>query len=275
MKIYHLFIVRYVFQWGLVALLWVLSVSIAHAGAWNLAPGDGQIISTYDYSEASSTFSDVEDDDNMLSFSKNEGRIFIEHGLTKDWTFVGNGAHQTIQLSGTGSDINFSDFADIELGLRYQIARKDNYAVALQGSYIIGGGPPSSILDINGPGDSVELRGFVGQSKALKKVSLFYEAQLAIRSENFDDIEEWHSELSLGIKAAKKYTVIGQFFHSDIAAFGRDGFFVPSQQITKLKASFVYEYKPNRLVQIGVQETVQGRNTIRERGLTLGTWLRY
>ncbi len=248
---------------------------MAHAGAWNFAPGDGQIISTFDYSVANSTFSDIEVDEGMLSFSKNEGRVFIEHGLTKDWAFVGNGAHQTIQLSGSQSDINFSDFADIELGLRYQIARTQGLAVALQGSYIIGGGPPNSILDVNGPDDSIELRGLIGKNKIFEKFTLFYEAQLAARSDNFDDIDEWHTDFSLGVKTAKKYTFIGQLFNANRTSFARDGFSVPPQRITKLKASFVYEYKPNRLVQIGVQETFSGRNVVRERGISLGTWVRY
>lgn len=267
--------------------LWLFSLEIAYAGAWNLAPGDGQIISTFDYSEASSTFSDIDAQEDMLSFTKNEGRVFFEHGLTQDWTFVANGAHQTLQLSGSQSDINFSDFDDIELGLRYQIARKEGLAVGVQGSYIIGGGPPSSILDVNGPDDSVELRGLVGQSKAFEKFVLFYDAQFAVRTDNFDNIDEWHSDLTLGFKKSRtikkkeeptktiEYMFLGQVFHASRDSFGRDGFIVPTQRRTKLKASFVYEYKPNRLVQIGVQETIAGRNIVRERGISLGTWIRY
>jgi len=137
----------------------------AFAGAWNLPPGEGQIISTFEYSRANSTFTDI--DDESLTFTKNEGRIYYEHGLTKHLTFVGNGAHQTVQLSSLQNQLNFSDFADIELGLRYQIRRKNGSALSLQGSYIIGGGPPNSILDLNGPEDSFELRGTMGPKQGI------------------------------------------------------------------------------------------------------------
>jgi len=53
---------------------YLLYASQAFAGAWNLEPGDGQIISTYNYSKASKAFTDIGDP--VVEFEKNEGRIF-------------------------------------------------------------------------------------------------------------------------------------------------------------------------------------------------------
>jgi len=248
---------------------------LAHAGAWNLAPGEGQIISTFDYSTASSAFADRDMDAAPLTFVKNEGRIFYEHGLTKHLNFVGNGAYQTVQLSGVPSPINFSDFADIELGLRYQIMRKAGLALSLQGSYIIGGGPPDSIFDLNGPQDSFELRGLWGQSRAFGKTTVFFDAQAALRSQNFSNINEWQTDLTLGYKRDEKYIILAQAFHAKRLGITQDRFTVPEQQSLKFKLSAVYKYKKNRHVQIGYQDTVAGRNIIRERGVSVGTWIKY
>ena len=264
-----------------IAGLFCLQINVpAFAGAWNLPPGEGQIITTYDYSEASSAFADAEIEDLSLSFVKNEGRLFFEHGLTQHLTFVGNGAYQTIQFSSSQSEINFSDFADIEIGLRYQLTRKEGLATSIQASYIIGGGPPDSLLDLNGPEDSVELRGLWGQSKEFENFSIFFDVQGALRSENFSDIDEWHTDLTLGYKRNEKYLLLGQLFHSSLDGEvlngdAGDGILVPRQRRVKLKLSAVYEYKKNKHVQIGVQETIAGRNTVRERGVSLGTWIRY
>jgi len=271
LKNYH-YILRYLF----VAVLWMMSSTVVLAGAWNLPPGEGQIISSFDYSKASSAFTDLELDDLSLSFTKNEARIFYEHGLLKDLTFVANGAHQTIQFNSSQNQINFSDFADIELGLRYQIARREGLALALQGSYIVGGGPPSSILDLNGPEDSFEIRALWGQSKEFEKFVLFFDAQAAVRVSNLDKLDEWHSDVTLGYKKKdEKYMLLGQIFHANRRSFGRDGFTVPTQERTKIKASLVYRYKKNRFVQFGYQETVAGRDIVREKGVSIGTWLRY
>jgi len=247
----------------------------AYAGAWNLPEGEGQVIFTYDYSEANSSFTDLELDDTSLSFVKNEVRVFYEHGLTKKLNFVGNGAYQTIQISDLQSQLNFSDFADIELGLRYEINRKENSVVSLQGSYIIGGGPPSSILDFNGPDDSVELRGLWGRSRAFKNSTLFFDAQGALRSKTLSNIDEWHTDLTLGYKRNDKYILLGQLFHARRTSDVENGFTVPPQQRVKLKLSAVYQYKKNRHVQVGYQETIAGRNIVRERGLSVGMWLQY
>jgi len=249
--------------------------SITYAGAWNLPAGEGQIIATYNYSQADEAFSDIDFSDPAVEFTKSEVRVFYEHGLTKHLTAVVNGAHQTIGFRGQQSSINFSDFDNTELGLRYQIIRREGLALSLQGSYIIGGGPPESILDIGNRQDSFELRGLWGQSKEFENYAIFFDAQAAIRARNTDRIEDWRADLTLGWKDKKKWSAFLQGFYTERGSFGRDGFVVPIQKRAKLQASLVYEYKKNRLVQLGFLETLGGRNIVKERSVSLGTWIRY
>ena len=249
--------------------------AMAFAGAWSLPPGEGQIITTYNYSQADDAFTDIDGLDTDVEFTKSEVRVFYEHGLTKYITAVANVAHQTIGFEGLQSSINFSDFDKTELGLRYQILRREGLAVSLQGSYILGGGPPESILDIGSRKDSFELRGLWGQSKEFENYVIFFDAQAAIRARNTERIEDWRTDLTLGWKDKKKWLALLQGFHTERPSFGRDGFIVPIQKQTKLQASLVYEYKKNRLVQFGYQQTLGGRNIVKERTLSLGTWIRY
>jgi len=133
--------------------------NMAYAGAWNLPPGEGQIITTYNYSQADEAYTDIDFIDSSVEFTKSEVRVFYEHGLTKHVTAVVNAAHQTINFNGLQSSINFSDFDKTEFGLRYEIKRREGLAVSVQASYILGGGPPESILDVGSRKDSFELRG--------------------------------------------------------------------------------------------------------------------
>lgn len=247
----------------------------AHAGAWNLPPGEGQIISTYNYSWADDAYTDIEGLDSSVEFTKREARIFYEHGLTKHLTAVVNAAHQTIGFNGLQSSINFSDFDKTEFGLRYEIKRREGLAVSVQGSYVLGGGPPESILDIGNRQDSFELRGLWGQSKEFENYVIFFDAQTAIRARNTDRIEDWRADLTLGWKDKKKFMALLQGYHTQRSSFGRDGFTVPQQKRTKLQASLVYEYKKNRLAQFGYTRTIGGRNIVKENTLSLGTWIRY
>ena len=247
----------------------------ALAGAWNLPPGDGQIITTFNYSQANDAYTDIEGLDSTVEFTKNELRVFYEHGLTKHITAVVNAAHQTIGFEGLQSSINFSDFDKTEIGLRYELIRREGLAVSVQGSYILGGGPPESILDVGSRRDTFELRGLWGQSKEFENYVLFFDAQAAIRARNSEEVEDWRTELTLGWKDKKKWMALLQGYHTERASFGRDGFVVPIQKRTKLHASVVYEYKKNRLLQFGYLHTLGGRNIVKERTLSMGTWVRY
>lgn len=262
--------------WFLTIVLVVFAIpTAAFAGAWNLPPGDGQIITTYNYSQANDAHTDIEGLDTAVEFTKSEVRVFYEHGLTKHITAVVNAAHQTIEFEGLQSSINFSDFDKTELGLRYEIKRREGLAVSVQGSYILGGGPPESILHIGSRKDTFELRGLWGQSKEFENYVIFFDAQAAIRARNAERVEDWRTDLTLGWKDKKKWMALLQAYHTERASFGRDGFVVPIQKRTKLQASVVYGYKKNRLVQFGYLQTLGGRNIVKERTLSLGTWLRY
>lgn len=263
-----------------ILLLGMLGVSVipcseAIAGAWNLPPGDGQIITTYNYSQAEEAYTDIEGLDSAVEFTKSEVRVFYEHGLTQNVTAVINAAHQTIGFNGLQSSIDFRDFDKTELGLRYEIKRREGLAVSVQGSYVLGGGPPESILDIGSREDTFEFRGLWGQSFERENDVIFFDAQAAIRVRNTDRIDDWRTDLTLGWKDKKKFMVLLQGYHTERSAFGRDGFVVPTQKRSKLQASLIYEYKKNRLVQFGYLQTLGGRNIVKERSLSLGTWLRY
>jgi hypothetical protein len=264
--------------WGLIKIIAaaiILLPSSALAGAWNLPRGEGQAIITYSFASADRAFFDDETLESDVDFAKEELRVFYEHGLTKNVTAVVNAAHQTIGFIGPQSTINFKDFDKTELGLRYQLLRREGLAVSVQGSYIIGGGPPESILDIGSRDDSFELRGLWGQSKEFEKFVVFFDAQAAIRARNTNGIEDWRADLTLGWKDKKKSMFLLQGYHTERLEFSQGDFIVPIQKRTKLQASFVYALKKNTSVQAGVTQTLAGRNVLKERSVTAGVWHRY
>jgi len=253
---------------------------ISHAGAWNLPKNEGQVIITGAFTNGNSIF---DDDGNRqdADFSKTETRVFFEHGLADRWTLVSNAAFQMSQFQDGsvegGGSFNFDDFDDVEFGLRYQIKREDNRAISLQGSYIIDGGPADNILDIGGGRDAVELRLLWGQSYQSERWGeLFFDAQLAgrLRTDS-GEYDSTRADLTLGIKPKPKWFVFLQNFGTLREEESDMGFFVSEQAQFKSSLSAGYEYKENRIVQIGYSETLFGRNIVKERGVFLSTWIRY
>ena len=252
----------------------VCGSELAHAGAWTLPRGEGQAISSFEISSASSAFSDMGDVD--VTFSKNVSRLYAEHGVTDNFTLVFNGAHQTLGFQDEQTNLNFSDFDDIEIGGRYQIARGGGKAYALQLGYIIGGGPARSILELDGRRDSVELRGIIGRSFTLgENYNGFIDFQNALRLGEGVRVSEYRNELTVGLKRKNKVSLIGQLLRSELTSEEDRGFVVPVTRQLKAKLAIGYEYKKNRHFELGLIDTIGGRNIIRERGVSFSTTYRY
>jgi len=261
---------------------------VSFAGAWNLKKHEGQIIVTGAFTRGNSIF---DDDGNRqdANFSKTETRVFFEHGLTDRWTLTANSAFQMSQFqdrteaqdgfqgSFQGGAFNFDDFDDTELGVRYQIKRRKGLAVSVQASYIIDGGPADNILDIGGSRDLVELRALWGQSYESEAWGdVFFDAQIAgrVRAKT-GEYDSTRADLTLGYKPTPKWFVFLQNFSTLREPETDLGFTVPEQFHFKSNISVGYEYKRNRIVQLGYSETLFGRNIVKERGVFLSTWIRY
>jgi len=251
---------------------------ISYAGAWNLPKNKGQVIVTSEFTRGNSIF-DNDGNRQDADFSKTDTRVFFEHGITDRWTLTANSAFQMSQFqsAGEGGSFNFDDFDDTEFGLRYQIKRRKGFAVSLQASYIIDGGPADNILDIGGGRDALELRALWGQSYESKRWgNVFFDAQIAGRLRiDSGDYDSTRADLTLGYKPHPKWFIFVQNFAALREAEAGLGLTVDEQFQWKSNVSIGYEYKPKRVVQIGYGETLFGRNIVKERGVFLSTWFRY
>lgn len=249
--------------------------SQAFAGAWNLDRNTGQIIVTGEFSSGNSFFTN----DGSLSpaeFSKTETLIYFEHGIVPKWTFVAASSLEMTGFQSEESNFNFDDFGDSQFGLRYQVKRNKDLAVALQASFILDGGPLDNIIDIGGSRDAVELRALWGQSYETKKYGdIFIDAQIAGRLRLDGVYDDTRIDFTFGYKPIPKWFIIGQSFNTFRPAQASMDFRVARQIQLKSSASIGYEYRPNRIVQLGYSETVFGRNVIREKGFFVSTWFRY
>jgi len=258
-----------------IVIVWSAAQS-AYAGAWNLPKNEGQIIVTGAFTGGNSIF---DDDGNRqeADFSKTESRIFFEHGAADRWTLTANTALQMSQFQSEQSVFNFDDFDDTELGLRYQLKRREGFAVSVQASYIIDGGSADNILDIGGGRDVVELRGLWGQSYETQRWGdVFFDAQIAGRLRvSGGQYDSTRADLTLGYKPTPKWFVFLQNFSTLRASETAMGFRVDEQFQFKSNISLGYSYKANRFIQFGYSETLFGRNIVKERGVFISTWVKY
>mgnify|MGYP000580827372 CR=1 FL=1 len=256
-------------------MCWVLSASAAHAGAWNQRAGEGQVITTSSWTHASKIYDDDYNAVPLTGFTKTETRLFIEQGVT-DWlTLVGNGGFQTLNFRDGDSRFDFDGLDDLEVGAQVDTYSRPGLATSIRLSYIIDSKLDNRSIDVLRGGDLVELRGLVGQSKETLIGDFFYDAQFALRTENFAKVDAAQAAFTVGVKPTERWLLMSQTFANFSEGETVDGFLASEQYQLNSQMSVAKQYRPGRYIQLGVGQTLSGRNIVKERSVFLGMWTAY
>lgn len=247
----------------------------AQAGAWNQRAGEGQVISTSFWSNAGKIFDDDYNAVPLRGFTKTETRLYLEHGVT-DWlTLVGNGGLQTLNFRDGDSRFDYDGLDDTELGLQFKLRDAEGFTTALRVSYIIDSQLDNQAVDVLRGGDQYELRALLGQSRETIVGDFFYDAQIAARTESFNELDGAQGALTLGWKPTHRWLIMSQSYVNFSDNDKIDGFDVPEQTQVTSTLSLARQYQPGRYVQFGAGQTFFGQNIVKERSLFIGLWTEY
>lgn len=247
----------------------------AYAGAWNQQAGEGQIISTSYWSNAGQIFNEDYETVPLQGFTKTETRFYIEQGFT-DWlTFVGNTGLQTLNFRDNDSRFDFDGLDDVELGLQFKTYAREGLSTAIRLSYVIDSRLDNQAVDVLRGGDQYELRALIGQSRETLLGDFFYDAQIAARTEAFQQVDVLQSALTLGYKPTERWLLMSQSYLNSSNNDAVDGFEVPEQTQFTSQLSLARQYRPGRYIQLGGGQTLFGQNIVKERSLFIGIWTEY
>lgn len=257
---------------ALAALTALILPKAAFASAWTQEAGKGQVIVTGVYSNSSKGYDGDGDVVDISDYEKLEAYALIEYGLTDDLTLMVNPSFRRVAIEGPGADT--SGLGYTELGARYRVAHGDDWVASLQGTARIPGKKRTDSLAQVGSTDAeYDIRALVGKSFKLGGMDGFADVQGGYRLRDGDPPNEYHADISVGIRPAKKLQIIGQLFNtfSDGAGQGVFG----SYRYHNAYLSAVYEIDPKLSLQFGGLATLGGKNALRERGLIGGLWYRF
>jgi len=257
-------------------LAWILCAAFplqASAGAWPTEAGAGQIISTSLFDNASQAFDENGDASQAVSFSKFEGAVYMEHGLTAKTTLVLQSSFQDIQFRAGVDDVNFSGLGESYLGLRHLLWDDDKTVISAQGGVLFAGaGEAIADADLGFGTTHYEARVLLGRSFKLAKRDGFIDLQAArrFRPGNFPD--EWRLDATTGWRPVKNIQILAQGFYT-----ASEAEFEIARRNTRLKlqGSLVYDRSAKTSYQIGLYQTVAGQNIVKEKAFFIAIWSRY
>lgn len=255
------------------ALLWLAWTPNAHAGAWPTAVGEGQVISTTLFDNASQGYDDNNNLVQNIYFNKSEAAIYWEHGLTKKTTLVLQSSYQDIEFRAGVDDINFSGVGESYAGLRHVLWRDDKWVVSGQaGVLFAGAGETVSDADLGFGSTHYETRFLVGRSFQLAKKGGFFDVQTAYRIRPGGAPDEWRLDATSGWRPSERFQILAQGFYTA----SQEQFEIARHNTRlKLQGSIIYEHNPKTSYQIGLYQTVAGRNIVKEKAFFISAWKRY
>ena len=254
----------------------ILLTPDVHAGAWSLPKGDGQIISTITYANARRAFDTDRKTGAVVDFLKTDQGVYLEYGLTGRATVVVSGALQDISYISREGPQQYSGLGTSRIGLRYGLKQTGRWVLAVQPSLVIpAGGETVPDADLGRGGLGGELRMLAGRNITIAKRPGFLDVQAAFDYRSGDGPEQASMDVTLGVDIAPKIQIIGQAFaqYTTQGSFGVDQ--VLENDSLKLQGSIVYKYGKRSALQFGAFSTVIGRNTVQQKGVSIGLWERF
>jgi len=273
---------------------------ICWAGAWTLPKGEGLIISGTSINQASLAYDSNSELTTPVDFDKIDSTFYLEYGLTDKITLVGNTALQDVSYTSSQGPQQYSGFATSKLGLRYGITSRSPWVFAVQPSLVIpAGGEAVPDGDLGFGGFGAEMRAVAGRPLNFGGRSGFLNAEAAYDIRSGGAPRQVTADLTIGVNLSGKTQLIGQGFyrHTNDSLF--EGDVVLANESLKLQASIVFELpklilkkkkgdydeaaasektirqnNPERRtsLQLGVFQTVAGRNIVREQGVMMTLW---
>lgn len=233
----------------------------AHAGAWPLPKGGGQVIVKYERQTADEAFD--ADGSVVPLFEREDERLsaFVEYGLGPRLTLQAEGAY----TRGEDAFVDYDGRGPVSLGLRYTAFQSARTVVSVYAGATAAGDGRNADFAAPAQGDGdVELRVLAGRSGVWRGRNVFAEVQAA-RLARADLPDETRVDATLGVDVTPEWLVLLQNYAGQ-AEGGED-----SPQWAKAEVSLVRRFGPWR-AQAGWRHGYAGRNVPLERGPVIGVW---
>lgn len=246
----------------------------ARASAFNEPAGHGVVILSATVDGGDRSFSA---DGNRFvpttRYRKRDLSAYIEYGVT-DWLQLVLKPDLVAVGLGGPSPARYTGFGTSEAGAQVRLLVFGPAVLAAQGSVQL----PASTRDRNralvgNTSRNADGRLLLGVAFPIGRWPSFLDAEAGYRPRDSGAPDEVHVDLTLGTRPRPDLLLLLQNFTTVPKARGTAWF--PASQYSNLKASVVYDVTLHWSLQLGVYETIEGRDALRERGVSTAVWYRF
>lgn len=246
----------------------------ARAGAFTLKPGETKLFATSQFTSGDEYFDAKGDKRPRGRYTKIDHQLYGEYGALDGLTAFGSIAYQTIRLKDAVTHER-EGLGRSEVGARLRVFERDGWIVSAQGSAVFAGAKESAKLAVVGEtDDQADVRGLVARSFEAFGKQAFVDVGAGYRIRGGDPADEWRVDATVGIRPIERVLLMAQSFNQ-IGTARWSGPFALKQRIHKVQFSGVYELSETMSVIAAGLFSPFGRDSLNERGGTIGLWLRF
>lgn len=230
---------------------------------------DGQAIVTFYYSQSNQGFDNNGNVVDINDYNKFEVFLLAEYAVNDDLTLIFNPSFRHVSVDG---DENSTGLGYTAIGARHDILENEQGWLALEGTVRIPGVERSDSLAQVGSTDmEYDIRARAFHNIKLGDVPGFIDAQGGYRLRDGDPPNEFHADLTVGVRPSPDWLFMAQSFATISDGSGQGVF--DTFRYHNIQLSAVKTVAPGVSLQFGLVGTVSGRNALRERGAFGGVWI--
>ena len=250
------------------ALALTLAAPVAAlAGAWTEPQGSGLLIETlFGWTGAGAPWGD----NPAVKQNREDAQTYVEYGVTNELTIFGQTALERYALSPpTQNTYTGLDYSDI--GLRAKLWSTGNWVFSAEATLFApgahNGAAPAQAGDTGGAG---EARLLAGTNFTVGSTPAFFDGEFGWRLRTGGPPDEWHGDLTLGLKPAPGVLVMIQDYTTVSGASANAEF--PAWRTSVLEASVVIALGDRWSVQLGLFTSVWAVKTNTQHGVAVAVW---
>ncbi|MFS8036416.1 hypothetical protein ACI7BZ_05515 [Xanthobacter sp. AM11] len=249
--------------------------AMAHAGAWTLESGAGQVILQGSAAHSDREFGPSSTLYDSRPYDKVEVTLVFEYGAT-DWlTLIVAPQFLAVDLGAPGP-ASYAGPGYTDAGARVRLLAAGDAVVSAQvvGRFP-GTGSSQSAAAVGYEDAELDLRLLAGCAFTLFGKAAFLDLQAAQRLRFGDPPDEFHFDATLGVRVAERWQVLLQSFNVVSEGAGEGPYFGVSYEYYKAQLAAAYDWSAALTVQLAVVGTWFARNAPQENGVVLSAQYRF
>jgi hypothetical protein len=237
------------------------------AGAWTLPQGSGLMIDTlYGWTGEGAPWGGNKGVDQ----TRFDAQAYFEYGLTDALTIFGQTALESYSLRPPTPNV-YHGFDYSDLGLRARLWSTGQWVFSGEATiFMPGAHEPAAPAQAGDTGRAGEGHLLAGTNFALGQWPGFLDAEFGYRLRTAGPPDEWHADLTVGLKPAPGVMLMLQDFTTFSTATANQNF--PAWRSSVVEASVVVPLVDRWSIQVGLFSSVLAVKTNTERGVALSVW---